>query len=157
VWQVPDVILTLLACTTTCDAPRVLDDRTYDVFGNLVDFESVGNGVPPEGFPVNGTTAWTFDWGASDDGPVAWRIDDQPIDTVGEWNPTGCNTFSLDAMGTWTSPGGVRHVFETTGDFLYFGTFLEGRMTWSDRWSFGESSGTIEADEAVVSGVLRGP
>lgn len=145
----------LLGCTETCDAPRVLDGRTYEVFGNLVRFDSIGVGVPPEDYPVNGSSRWTLAWGASDDGPVDVTIDDQPQSAIGSWNPTTCNTFDLAIDGVYTSPGGVRHVFSTSGEYLFYDDVLEGELTWSDRWTFGESSGSIEAAEAVIVGILQ--
>ena len=146
----------LAACKAECDPPSTLSGLTWTVFGNLVTWESTGPVNPPDPFPVNGTTTWTFAWGGQAEGPVTVTIDGQVFDGAGDWGTEreACGTFGLVLDGIWTSSGGVRHVFETSGDLLFYDDVLEGSLTWSDRWQFGEASGVIEASEAAIHGEL---
>lgn len=142
----------LAACRPACDDPSVFDTRLYEVFGNLVDFESSSTLGPQDAYPVNGYTTWSIVWGNTEEGPVTVTIDDQVFEGEGSWSAERCDTFSVAFSGVYRSEGAVRHVFESTGEFLYFQDVLEGTLTWSDRWSFGEASGTLEASEAGVVG-----
>lgn len=144
----------LVGCNAACDAPNVFDTRIYEVFGNLVTFESTSPVGPPDAYPVNGNTIWSIDWGSGVAGPVTVTIDEQAFDGEGAWAAERCDTFSMGFAGTYVSPGAVRHTFEASGDFLYFDNVLEGSLSWSDRWTFGESSGEIDASEAAVVGLL---
>ncbi len=143
----------LLGCQVPCDQPVDFGTRTYRVFANLVEYAVEYQAVqrnPPDASPLNGATRWTLGWEPS--GPTLLTIDDQVFEVAGTWATEGCRTFDLRFDGIYTSDGGVRHVLDLEGTFFFYDDVLEGELRGSDRWDYGETSGTFTVDRAVLYG-----
>lgn len=149
----------LMGCSPQCGtASDVLEGPLWQVFGNVVVWETGPTGAPPGESPVNGYTDWAFEWVDPASPTLTVRIDDQPFDATGTWNPSECGNLALSFGGEYVGGTGTTHTFSAAGNFLVYDILFEGAVAWNETWqSFDGTVGTLRAQDASLAGRQYAP
>jgi hypothetical protein len=152
-------------CTGQCSAAALFSGRTYDIFANPVSYTLDNPSLTdsPNFYsytvPSNGTSAWTFQWGATANGPVDVGIDGQSFAGNGEWDEVECGHALLDFEGTYVDEATeTRHTFKAKANLTIWQDKLGGLLVWNESFEMpdgetGTWTGSSHLDGVLISGI----
>jgi len=146
--------LLLGGCNDNCGLGSQLNGVDYDVFAKALEYEIQNEAAfPGEASPANGELTLTFEWGASNEGPITVFMDGQPFEGTGTFDDQECGNFVAQWEGEYLHESGTEHAFAAAGLFMFYDDVLEGQLNYAE--NFRTPGGKVGAFN-VTLGELRG-